>query len=106
MDAVGGLTEARLVECLCDWISGKKPVLIAIDAPLGWPAAMAALPSNSRARATPAYIAPQDTLRCKQVKDEIAWIDARMRQGYKARTGESLRNRRRDLVGLRYQYCH
>lgn len=42
LDAVGSLSEARLVECLCDWVSDKKRVLIAIDAPLGWPAAMAA----------------------------------------------------------------
>lgn len=76
------------------------------DTPPPQPRAQAAPPSDTRAGATSAYLARQDTLQCKQVKDEIAWIDARMRQGYKARTGERLRNRRRDLVELRSQYCH
>jgi hypothetical protein len=43
---------------------------------------------------------------CDLVKAQIAEIDARMRAGYKARTGEILRERRRHLVELRYAYCH
>lgn len=63
-------------------------------------------PPANRAQPAPSYAAPQDSLPCQQVKDEIAWIDSRLRQGYKVRMGESLKARRRDLVKLRAQYCH
>lgn len=43
---------------------------------------------------------------CGWVKAQIAEIDARMRIGYKAQTGEVLRERRRYLVQLRHEYCH
>lgn len=43
---------------------------------------------------------------CDWVKAQIAEIDARMRVGYKAQTGEVMRERRRYLVQLRHEYCH
>jgi hypothetical protein len=49
---------------------------------------------------------PQKTPTCDEIKRRIARIDARMRHGYKAREGERLRDRRRELVALRSTHCH
>lgn len=47
---------------------------------------------------------PQESQRCKRVKEQISAIDARMRAGY--RDGEYLRDRRRQLVDERSKACH
>lgn len=47
---------------------------------------------------------PQESQRCKWVKEQISSIDARMRAGY--RDGEYLRDRRRQLVNERSKVCH
>lgn len=44
--------------------------------------------------------------RCESAKAQIEAIDERMRRGYTARTGEALKEKRRQLIQQRNIYCH
>lgn len=70
-------------------------------------------PQSSQQQARPQARTPQQKTtsasknsQCESVKAQIEAIDERMRRGYTARTGEVLKEKRRQLVQQRNRYCH